>query len=187
MTALFRQAALAALAKGSETDEPQASREDFLAALRQVPEPVTVVASDGPAGPGAITVSAFSSVSADPPTVLICLQSKGNAASAIIENARFTISFLSEGDREVAELCAGHGSSDHAARLALDGWVVDAAGLPHWGRAIAVLSCRLFETVEIGSHRVLVARVVEAGPGSEEAPLLYRARSYHALGDKRED
>ncbi|GAB5467293.1 MAG: flavin reductase [Rhodospirillales bacterium] len=163
--------------------ETLASRADFLAALRRVPEPVTVVASLGSAGPGAVTVSAFSSVSADPPTVLICLQSQGSAAHAVIRNGHFTVNFLSERDRALAEICAGHGSADHAARLADPGWQMTADGLPQWGRAIAVLVCRLHETVEIGSHRVLIARVTAAGPGSGESPLLYQGRAYHRLGD----
>ncbi len=170
------------VARDGGVEGPVAPREDFLAALRSVPEPVTVVASDGPAGPGAVTVSAFSSVSADPPTILICLQSQGSAASAIIENERFTVNFLSDEDRALAEICAGHGDADHAARLAYPGWLRGVDGMPHWGRAIAMLSCRLHETVEIGSHRVLVARVTAAGPGAADAPLLYRERGYHGLG-----
>ncbi len=163
-----------------------APREDFLAALRCVPEPVTVVATDGPAGPGAVTVTAFSSVSADPPTVVICLQSEGNAASAVIENARFTVSFLSEADRALSDICAGHGpvSSDHAARLADPGWRLGPDGLPLWGNAIAHLTCHLVEAVEISSHRVLIARVTAAAPGNGGDPLLYRGRGYHRIGEK---
>ncbi|MEO1192481.1 MAG: flavin reductase family protein [Pseudomonadota bacterium] len=163
-----------------------APRDDFLAALRRVPEPVTVVASRGPAGPGAITVSAFSSVSADPPTVLICLQSKGSAAAAVIENGCFTVNFLSDEDKALAELCAGRTSgdqpgSDHSARLAAEGWHTGADGLPRWGKAIAVLTCALHKTVEIGSHCVLIARVTRAETGPGESALLYQGRDFHKL------
>ncbi len=175
-------------ASGQEPELAKAApREDFLAALRQVPEPVTVVATDGPAGPGAVTVTAFSSVSADPPTVVICLQSQGSAASAVIDNGRFTVNFLGDADRTLAEVCAGHGGADHAARLADPGWFLGADALPHWRNAVAYLTCRLIEAVEIGSHRVLVARVVAAAEGPSEEALLYRARAYHRVGDKLGD
>ncbi len=182
MTATWRGGELAAAAQDALAEA--APRDDFLAALRRVPEPVTVVATDGPAGPGAVTVTAFSSVSADPPTIVICLQSKGSAAAAVIDNARFTVNFLSEADRSLAELCAGHGGSDHAARLADPGWFLGPDSLPHWRAAIAHLTCRLIEAVEIGSHRVLVARVTAAGPGPGKEALLYRGRAYHAMGGK---
>jgi len=159
-----------------------APKDDFLAALRRVPEPVAVVASDGPQGPGAVTVTAFSTVSADPPTILVCLQSRGSAAACIIANGRFSVNFLGEEDLALAKVCAGHGAADHARRLATTGWHADADGLPHWGRALASLSCRLEQTVEIASHRVLVARVTAAAPGPTRRPLIYQARRYHALG-----
>ena len=183
----FRNSGTAALTEDAVTRLPSVARADFLSVLRRVPEPVTVVASDGPAGPGAVTVTAFSSVSADPPTVAICLQSKGSAASAVIENGRFTVNFLSEDDRALAEICAGRGGGDHAARLADPGWHLGPDGLPLWGNAIALLTCHLIEAVEIGSHRVLVARVTEAAQGPAERPLLYCARAYHGLGETWKD
>ncbi len=174
----------AALLKQNERVGVPASREDFLSALRCVPEPVTVVATDGPAGPGAVTVTAFSTVCADPPTIVICLQSRGSAASSVLENARFTVNFLSDADRDLAEICAGHGDNDHAARLADPGWQMGADALPYWSHAIAHLTCDLIEAVEIGTHRVVVARVTGAGAGDAEEPLIYRARGYHRMGEK---
>ncbi|MEQ8654073.1 MAG: flavin reductase family protein [Kiloniellales bacterium] len=176
--------AFAAATRQDASLSAAAPREDFLNALRKVPEPVTVVATDGPAGPGAVTVTAFSSVCADPPTIVICLQSQGSAASAVIDNGRFTVNFLSEADRTLAEICAGHGNNDHAARLADPGWNLGSDDLPFWGEALAHLTCQLIEAVEIGTHRVLVARVTAATVGPTEAALIYQSRSYYRMGRK---
>ncbi len=183
MTGIGAGGFAAAMKRDAELSAP-ARREDFLDALRKVPEPVTVVATDGPAGPGAVTVTAFSSVSADPPTIVICLQSQGSAASAVIDNGRFTVSFLGAEDRTLAEVCAGHGKSTHAARLADPGWRLGSDGLPLWGAALAHLSCQLIEAVEIGTHRVLVARVTVATLGPSEGALIYQGRGYHRIGEK---
>lgn len=179
--------AFAAAARQDESLSPPASRADFLEALRKVPEPVTVVATDGPAGPGAVTVTAFSSVCADPPTIVICLQSQGSAATAVIDNGRFTVNFLGETDRRLAEICAGHGKSTHVARLADPGWRLGPDQLPLWGQALAHLTCQLIEAVEIGTHRVLVARVTAASLGPSEGALIYQARAYHRMGAKIAD
>lgn len=187
MTLISRQEGEPTSTEGDRSEPAAAPRADFLAALRRVPEPVAVVASDGPSGPGAVTVTAFSSVSADPPTILICLESRGSAARSIIENRRFTVNFLSDEDRGLSEFCAGHGGAAHADRLADPGWHRGEDGLPAWGRAVAVLSCSLNKLVEIGSHRLLISRVLRAGPGPAEAPLLYRARAYHRLSGPIED
>ena len=96
------------------------------------------------------------------------------------------MNFLGEADRGLAQLCAGHGAAAHAKRLTLEGWQRGDDGLPHWGRALAVLACRLHEAVEIGSHRMLVARVTAASAGPARHPLLYQARHYHALGGRIE-
>ena len=59
------------------------SRERFVGAMREVAASVTVVTTDGPCGRHGATVSAFSSVSADPPTVLVCLHADSRIAKAV--------------------------------------------------------------------------------------------------------
>ena len=60
-------------------------RDNFLQAMRRVASSVTVVTTDGPHGRHGATVSAFCSVSADPPSVLICLRADSRIESRIQE------------------------------------------------------------------------------------------------------
>ncbi|MEQ9673623.1 MAG: flavin reductase family protein, partial [Roseovarius indicus] len=82
-------------------------REDFISAMRRVAASVTVVTTDGPAGRAGATVSAFSSVSADPPTVLVCLHAQSRIAGFVQENKRFCVNVLPERFSDIADRFAG--------------------------------------------------------------------------------
>ena len=64
-------------------------REAFIAAMRQVAAGIAVVTTNGPAGRHSATDSTFCSVSADPPTVLICLGTERRIAKAVEQNQEF--------------------------------------------------------------------------------------------------
>jgi len=70
--------------------------------MRQVAATVTVVTTDGPSGQAGATVSAFTSLSADPPSVLVCLRADSRIARAVQDNGVFCVNVLPE-DAVVAE------------------------------------------------------------------------------------
>ena len=79
----------------------------FIEAMRHVAQSVTVVTTKGDNGAAGATVSAFSSLSADPPSVLICLRSDSRIALAVNENKVYCVNILPEGAGELAERFAG--------------------------------------------------------------------------------
>ena len=78
------------------------ARESFIAAMRNAATGVNVVTTDGAAGRFGITVSAFASVSAEPLTVLVCINRDSPARDAILANGRFCVNVLSAGQTDVA-------------------------------------------------------------------------------------
>ena len=82
-------------------------RQHFIDAMRQVASTVTVVTTDGPAGQAGATVSAFSSLSADPPSVLVCLKADTRIAETVAGNGTFCVNILSEDHVEIAQRFAG--------------------------------------------------------------------------------
>ena len=76
----------------------------FIEAMRHVAQSVTVVTTQGEDGPTGATVSAFSSLSADPPSVLVCLRSDSRIGLAVGRNQVFCVNVLPEG----ASALAGH-------------------------------------------------------------------------------
>ncbi|MDA7430060.1 flavin reductase family protein [Primorskyibacter aestuariivivens] len=155
------------------------ARDRFIAAMRQVASSVTVVTTDGSAGRHGATVSAFSSVSADPPTVLVCLFANSRIAQAVTGNGGFCVNVLSERDAEIADRFAGR----H------DQWVgdrfsgIDCYGAPGTAPQIdgaTAFRCDLQQTLRSGSHLIVLGHVRDV-LASHARPLAYRDGCYHRV------
>jgi len=154
-------------------------RARFIDAMRGVAASVTVVTTDGMAGRHGATVSAFSSVSADPPTVLVCLHADSRIARAVSENARFCVNVLPETSAEIADRFAGR----H------DGWItdrfsgIDCHGKPGCAPLIdgaTGFSCDVQQSVRSGTHLIVIGHVADVIEGGAK-PLAWREGSYHRV------
>ncbi len=157
-----------------------ATREAFLGAMRRVAHSVAVVTTDGPAGRHGATVSSFCSVSADPPTVLVCLRRDSRIARTVQRNGAFCVNVLSDSARSLAERFAGLPGADAAERFDGVPLAGAAAGQPVLADAVSALGCRLADAVDSGSHLVLFGLVLEASAG-EARPLTYLAGRYGSV------
>jgi flavin reductase (DIM6/NTAB) family NADH-FMN oxidoreductase RutF len=151
-------------------------RDVFIAAMRCVASSVCVVTTDGSAGRHGATVSAFCSVSADPPTVLVCLNMTSKIAQLVRENGVFKVSILPDGAKHIAERFAGMHDSTVADRF--EG--IETSGALHGITGATILSCTLSQAVEEGSHLVCMGRVQDVTLGAN-LPLTYLAGRYHPL------
>ncbi|MEO1191533.1 MAG: flavin reductase family protein [Pseudomonadota bacterium] len=152
-------------------------RADFLGAMRQVANPVTVVATDGPAGRHGATVSAFSSVSADPPTILVCLRADSRIADLVAANSVFSVHVLSEDDAEVARIFAGQRDASQADRFA----VMRKPNEDHPAIPCATtLHCRLSRIHREHSHKIFIGAVVRVDPCGRR-PLIHHDGAFRRL------
>ena|ERR1700754_1596497 len=129
---------------------------------------VTVVTAEHAGEQFGATISAVSSLSAEPPMVLVCLNQRLGTHAAIQRSGRFTINILGEGQGELALTFATPGAD----KFDRTSWV----GTGHGARlddAIAQLACRVVDSVEGGTHRIFVGEVVEATTGAGHGPLSY--------------
>lgn len=166
-----------------QDDERCAGRDAFLNAMRRAATGVTVVATDGPAGRHGCTVSAMSSVSADPPTLLVCVHQKSPVAEAIRENGVFSVSLLGSDHRQVSEVFAGRVKTEIGSKFACGLWGRLQTGAPVMADAPAAFDCRVADTLSVGSHLVLVGRVVATrNDPTCDQPLVYSGQSYRVLG-----
>jgi flavin reductase (DIM6/NTAB) family NADH-FMN oxidoreductase RutF len=141
---------------------------------------VTIVTSREGAHVHGMTVSAFASVSLEPPLVLICT-SKASETSQLIERSGvFAVNVLEERQQELSALFAN--KAVEQARF--DGLECDdgATGCPHIPGAIATLDCRVQSAVDAGDHFIYIG-LVEAAETNETAPLLYYHGGYRKLAD----
>ena len=158
--------------------EAQALRERFVDAMSSNATPVTVVTTDGAAGRYGMTVSAFSSVSADPPTVLVCANRSTPAREAIVDNGVFAVNVLREDQHELSEVFSGRAAPrfDFSAHP----WSTGDLGAPVSPAAVATFECRVESTHESGSHTVIIGRVLAIHRGAGQ-PLIYCQRRYTKL------
>lgn len=151
--------------------------ETFVSAMARAVTGVSVVTTSGDSGQFALTVSAVSSVSADPPLLLACINRRNPLRAAAIGNGRFAVSLLTAGQASVADVCAGRGPGMPFDLTGVH-WVDGTTGLPLVEGASAHFECVLETAHEAGSHTILLGRVVAAAATDVVEPLLYNLRQY---------
>jgi flavin reductase ActVB len=144
----------------------------FREALSHFATGVVVVATRAPGGLTGFTASAFSSLSLDPPLVLVCIGKKATAHHAVVNADLVGISVLAAGQRWIAEQFAQHGV-DRFRGVPL----VSDAPVPLVDGAIAQLECARHELHDAGDHTIFIALVRHARtvPGR---PLVHYARAF---------
>jgi len=151
--------------------------EEFRRACGRFSTGVTVASVlDAKGAPHGLTVSSFTSVSLDPPLILICL---GHAVSAIRHfraATHFGINVLAEDQRALSDRFArkGHDRFDGVA------WQAGVTGVPLLPGVLATIECVVHRIVPMGDHDILVGEMVHAQVNDGE-PLLHFAGGYRKL------
>ncbi|MGI9350604.1 MAG: flavin reductase family protein [Rhizobiaceae bacterium] len=150
-------------------------RSAYVDAMSYVANSVTVVTTDGTAGRHGATVSSFCSVSADPPTVLVCLNNDGHTAYAVRENGSFCVNVLPETESGTAKLFAGIGVDESVDRFSGATWYQGDSG-PLLADVTA-FSCDVVEAIQATSHLIFIGKVKSVQRGNEK-PLIYLDRQF---------
>jgi flavin reductase (DIM6/NTAB) family NADH-FMN oxidoreductase RutF len=146
---------------------------------------VTVVTSLTPDGrPIGSTANALSSVSLDPPLVLVCLREESETLYALLGRERFAINVLGHGQLELAERFAGRSHGHTWDRVSHRRGV---HGAPLLEGAVATLECTLHDIADGGDHRIVIGRVLEVRhPETHVVPLVFYRGAYASLGEPPE-
>lgn len=152
------------------------SAEQFRSFMSGLYSGVTVVTAAAPDGTlHGLTCSSMVSVTLSPPTLMVSLHNRSGTLAAITATSEFVVNLLHSGGRRSAELF----SSPTDRRFERVPWRCSPAlELPHLVEdSHAFAECRVFDTVPVGDHTLVLGHVV--GTGAEEtAPLIYGHRRY---------
>ncbi|WP_268954561.1 flavin reductase family protein [Roseovarius salincola] len=159
-----------------------AARDAFLAAMRQVAATVTVVTTDGPEGRMGATVSAFTSLSADPPMVLVCLKRGSRIARAVAANGVFTVNVLPEDAHELARRFAGVFDDETPDRFHGTDFTATDFG-PVLPRATA-FTCNVEQSYHHATHEICIGAVTGISNAGEQ-PLTYLHGAFHVVRPKQ--
>jgi len=140
---------------------------------------VTVVTTVHPdtRAPAGVTVSAFSSLSLDPPLVLFCLSNQTASLGAFRDFGHFGINVLAESQRDLSIRFASR-SEDKWAGVNAETWESGVPMLPH---SLANLECALEKVVDGGDHQIFIGRVLRMRHQEGGQPLVYFRGAYMDL------
>jgi flavin reductase (DIM6/NTAB) family NADH-FMN oxidoreductase RutF len=135
---------------------------------------ITTVDSNG--HPHGMTVNSFSSVSLDPPLILVCIDLKNAILGHFLTSAWFAVNILSDDQEDVSRRF----SSAAERRFQGMDWKPGDSGVPLISGSLALMECELTKTFEAGDHAVLIGEVRRASY-REGNPLVYFGSAYRNL------
>ena len=137
---------------------------------------VTTLDGDRPQG---ITVNALSSVSLEPPLVLVALDRRRFITPTVRDAGRYAVNVLAESQQALSDCFAGAPVTPGRDLFCGAAWHAGTTGLPLLEDAIATLECTVVETFSAGDHDLFVGRVDALARNEQHpGPLLYYRRRY---------
>lgn len=154
------------------------STDAFKSAMRRFATGVTIVTTAHDGTIHGFTVNAFASVTADPPTVLVCVNKTARAHPLIAESGSFCVNILGLEQRPVAEIFTTGTPQERFEAIAHR---AGPSGSPILDGVLAFVDCEVEEEITAGTHTIFIGRVLEAGE-RDGAPLGYYDRAYRDFG-----
>ena len=143
---------------------------------------VTVITTRQPDGkPRGFTANSFSSVSLDPPLLLVCLAKSAHSCATFMAAEHFAVNVLAEDQKDVSGLFASRAPD----KFDQCRWAPGLGDVPLIDGALAQFSCARHRLVDAGDHLVLIGRVVHLAV-SEGNPLGYFRGNYFSIGLERD-
>jgi flavin reductase (DIM6/NTAB) family NADH-FMN oxidoreductase RutF len=136
---------------------------------------VTATASDGSSV--GLTANSFTSVSLEPPLLLVCIANTAGSAGVLRAAERFGVNVLQTSQQQTSNRFASKGED----RFAGTAWSPGESGVPLLDGSLASFECRRHAVHEGGDHFILVGEVVRARFEPRRDPLLYFRGKYRRL------
>ncbi|HEU0134030.1 MAG TPA: flavin reductase family protein [Allosphingosinicella sp.] len=143
---------------------------EFRQAMRRVASTVNVITVCVGGEPMGITATAMSSLSLDPPSLLICINRTASLHSPMEDVSHFCVNVLHRSQEDIAQMFADR--SRQALRFA-SGWEVDCDRPPRLADAQAAILCRRIRHFSHGTHSIFIGEVEEARVRADVDPLVY--------------
>ena len=135
---------------------------------------VSIVSAHGTEGPAAITITSVTSVSLEPPALLVCVNKQSKLLAAIEDSGAFRVTYLAS---DQADLARAFGRPKDGNIFSDPVWNLKAQSGPGVTGAVAQVACRRVSRSDYGSHAVLIG-TVDAISGEAGEPLVYVRRQY---------
>ena len=153
------------------------STEPFRNTLAKFCTGVTIVTTKNQEGMHGLTVNAFTSVSLDPPLILVCIQKNGLSHSSLCECESFVVNILSIEQKELSDRFANP-AIDSEDRFRDLSFRVSKNGVPILADNLGHLECRVVNQFEGGDHTIFIGQVENGDFSEGKQPLLFYESRY---------
>jgi flavin reductase len=154
-----------------------ALQETYRQAMRRVASTVNVITVCVGGTPMGITATAMSSISVDPPSLLVCINRNAMMHGSMGDVSHFRVNVLHRDQEEMARIFADR---RHQALRFAGGWTVDCERPPRLLDAQASFLCRRIDHHGFGTHSIFIGQVEEVTFREDVHPLVYLNGSYGA-------
>jgi len=155
---------------------PEELPAQFRAAMRRLAASVGIVVAAGEDGPVGIAATSVTSLTVDPPAVLICVNRAARLHALLVPTAPLSVNLLSRSQQDVS--AAFGGGVPQGERFKVGEWTIGANGLPALAGAQANLGCVIDAMLAYGTHSIVIARVLDVTVSGDVDPLIYQDGRY---------
>jgi flavin reductase (DIM6/NTAB) family NADH-FMN oxidoreductase RutF len=149
-------------------------------AMRQWATGVTVVTAAHQGLRHGMTVSSFTSVSLNPPLVLVSLERGRKTHHLVDASGRYGVSILANGNQEISDRFAGRNTELDDRFAGLESFYL-VSDIPLLAGCMAAFDCRVVTSYDAGTHTIFIGEVLGVMHNQSGDPLVYFDQEYHQL------
>ena len=144
-------------------------QEEFLSILRTTKQTVFIMSAEKNDVRRAVTVSSVTSISMEPPSILICINKSSKIHDSIVLGSKFCINLLTKDQHELSNICSD--DQKHDQRFADQNWNLD--NLPFLENAQANIFCKVDKLSSYHTHTIVIGLVEDANFADTISTLTY--------------
>lgn len=154
---------------------------DYRDAMSLLTTAVNIITTEGENGLHGLTASAVCSVTDMPPTLLVCMNQSSRSHAHFLENQRLAVNVLAAQHEHISNAFASSKLSAED-RFKLGDWTTLETGSPILEDALVSFDCEVEQIQQVGTHSVMMCRVVAIQQSQQDESLVYFNRAYHQVG-----
>lgn len=159
---------------------PEDMADAYRIGMRSLAAGVNLITTRHAGASGGMIATAVTSVSAEPPTLLICVNRSASLFEMLQASGQFCVNVLGADATALVDVFSS--SARRAERFQSGQWLDLPSGMPASGQALVAFDCRVAKVVDWHSHSIFFGEVVNVvHPSAAQQPLLYMDRQFHRL------
>lgn len=153
---------------------------EFRNAMSLLTSAVSVITTAGLSGRYGFTASAVCSVSDTPPTLLVCMNKVASSHPHFLENKILSVNVLAAHHQHISKVFSSKLTPEE--RFQHGVWTELETGAPVLKDALVNFDCEIEQMQEVGTHSILICRIVAIQQSQQDQGLVYFNRAYHQVG-----